>query len=109
MNKTLIRTSTLALALIATASAFAQSTERKAFVLPHVLEAKASNVCAPRDVATGQASGKRSADYYLQIDKAAGSAVSATCDDASAQTQRESPTLQSNKGHTKTGHVTLMK
>lgn len=108
MNKQMIRTSTLALALIATGSAFAQSSERKAFVLPHVLEAKASNLCAPRDVATGQSSGKRSADYYLQIDKAA---VTAACDGAAtgAQTVRESPTLMSTKGHTKTGHVTLMK
>ena len=77
-------------------------------MLPHVLEAKAGSVCAPRDVATGQSSGKRSADYHLQIDKAA---VTTACDGAAAgaQTLRESPTLQSSKGHTKTGHVTLMK
>ena len=110
MNLTLIRPSTLVIGLLATAGAFAQTAERKAFVLPHVLEAKGS-VCAPRDAATGQATG-RSSDYYLQIDDKKRLSSPQACDNgataASPQALRESPTLDSGK-HTKTGHVTLLK
>ena len=92
MNFNLIRSSTLALSVLATAGAFAQSTERKAFVLPHVLEATGS-VCAPRDAATGQATGRRSVDMHLQIDEK----TRAACDNAASSK------------HTKSGHVSLLK
>ena len=116
MNFNLIRPSTLALTLglglFVTAGAYAQSTERKVFVQPHVLDAKVSAVCAPRDAATGQSSGRRSSDYLMQIDDKKRLASAPACDDAasstSSQTLRESPTLASSK-HTRTGHVTLMK
>ncbi len=114
MNFNLIRTSTLVLGLglFATVGAYAQSTERKVFVQPHVLDAKVSAVCAPRDAATGQSSGRRSSDYLMQLDDKKRLASAPACDDAasstSSQTLRESPTLASSK-HTQTGHVTLMK
>lgn len=112
MNFNLIRPSTLVIGLLATAGAFAQSTERKVFVQPHVLDAKSSAACAPRDAASGQASGRRSADYLMQIDDKMRLASPPACDSAapstSPQALRESPTMASSK-HTKTGHVTLMK
>lgn len=110
MNFNLIRNSTLALTVFATAGAFAQSTERKVFVQPHILEAKGST-CAPRDVASGQASGRRSSDYLMHLDDKTRSAATA-CDAGAATTSpqglRESPTTSSSK-HTKSGHVTLLK
>ncbi len=112
MKFTLIRASTLALGLIASAAGFAQNAERQVSVQPPVLDAKTSSACAPRDAATGQASGRRSSDYLLQLDDKKHKAVSQACDGAAAssspQDLRESPTLQGSK-HTKTGHVTLMK
>ena len=109
MNFNLIRSSNLALTVLATAGAFAQSSERKDFVQPHVLESKGS-VCAPRDTASGQSSGRRSSDYLLHIDEKKRAAMA--CDGAAApagpQDVRESPTLSSSK-HTKSGHVTLLK
>jgi hypothetical protein len=109
MNFNLIRASTLALTALATAGAFAQSTERRVFVQPHVLEAKGS-VCASRDAASGQATGRRSSDMHLHIDDKtrAATACDSTQPSSSPQDVRESPTLQSSK-HTKTGHVTLLK
>ena len=111
MNFNLIRPSTLVIGLLVSAGAFAQSAERKVFVQPPVLEVKGSGVCAPRDAATGQASG-RSSDYYLQIDDKKRVASPTACDDGttavSPQALRESPTLASSK-HTKSGHVTLLK
>jgi hypothetical protein len=108
MNFHLLRSSTLALAALATAGAFAQSTERKVFVQPHVLDVKGS-VCAPRDPASGQASGRRSSDYLMQIDdKKRAAACDGSSTAPSPQDVRESPTLSSAK-HTKSGHVTLLK
>ena len=116
MNFKLLRTSTLAIGLgfglFAGPGALAQSTERKVVVQPHVLDAKVSGVCAPRDAATGQSSGRRSSDYLMQIDDkkrlASAPACDSTAPSSSPQEMRESPTLASSK-HTKTGHVTLLK
>ncbi len=69
MNLNLIRTSVLALTVLATAAAYAQSTERKVSLQPHVLDAK-SSVCAQRDVATGQSSGRCSSDDLMQSKRA---------------------------------------
>ena len=112
MNFKLIRPSTLIIGLLATTGAFAQTAERKAFAMPHVLEVKGSGVCAPRDAASGQASG-RSSDFHLQIDDKKRQASPQACDSTGAaapnpQPVRESPTL-ANGTHIKNGHVTVLK
>ena len=95
----------LLIAVLAAGSAFAQSIDGRVHVLPHVLEASARpaagaqfehSVKAPRDCASGQASGKRVATYDLKTAKGARTAAPGCADQPSAK-------------HTKTGHVTLLK
>lgn len=124
-NQSLTRT---AIALLAIAGAgHAQS---RSFVLPHVLEASSTSpavdtatVCAPRDMATGQASGKRQHGAMPRAMTGAasdGQPNACAAPDASQQSVRESPTKAStgressapsvSERHKElTGHVTLMK
>ncbi len=127
MNSTLRTLPALLIAVLATGSAFAQSTDKRALVLPHVLEASAKPVAAaqfeydvkaPRDCASGQSSGKRIATYDLKTAKGArASAPSCDSTDMAISTQgapatKGSVVVDPNEPpakHTKTGHVTLMK
>jgi hypothetical protein len=107
--KLILRASTLTLAIAA--SSF--TAQAKSFVLPHVLEASSSvssnpatpsNVCSPRDAASGLATGKSAADWDLKANKGARTAAPgapSSCDQA--------PEATSTQKHNKTGHVTLMK
>lgn len=105
MNSSLRTLPALLIAVLAAGSAVAQSVDKRVLVLPHVLEASARpaaaaqaeyDVKAPRDCASGQASGKRVATYDLKTAKGA-RAVAPSCAD------------QPSAKHTKTGHVTLLK
>jgi hypothetical protein len=99
----ILRASALTLAI----AAGAFTAQAKSFVLPHVLEASGS-VCSPRDVASGQATGKMVSGYDLKANKGARTAApssSGSCD----QPPSSSPELDSAAKHNKTGHVTLMK
>ena len=125
-NQSLTRTAIVLLVI-----AGAGHAQSRTFAAPHVLEASSTTpvvdtatVCAPRDMATGQASGKRQHGAIPRsMSGAASDGQPAACSpaaDASQQSVRESPTKAStgressapsvSERHKElTGHVTLMK
>ena len=111
MNSYLLRTTALALGLLATGATFAQSSSASSS------SSTTTTACTARDASSGMASGKMVAGYDLKTAKGARmttqtAAPTAACDDAlpSPQAVRESPTKSSfGKSKEYTGHVTLMK
>ena len=110
MNSYLLRTTALALGLLATGATFAQSSSASS-------SSTTTTACTARDASSGMASGKMVAGYDLKTAKGARmttqtAAPTPACDDAqpSPQAVRESPTKSSfGKSKEYTGHVTLMK
>lgn len=108
MNSYLLRTTALALGLLATGATFAQSSSASSSTI--------TTACTARDASSGMASGKMVAGYDLKTAKGARmttpTAAPTPCEDAqpSPQAVRESPSKASlGKSKEYTGHVTLMK
>ncbi len=123
--------SALLIALLAAGSAAAQTTDKRAFVVPHVLEASGrsssvaapapADVSAPRDCASGMSAGKVVAGYDLKTNKGARTAPPSGCDAPGMAISEQGMPKPTHKGaamlppetgaakHVPIGHVTLVK